>query len=136
MKRAAVVAEVDRLHVEGLLSWESAPELVLPFPEHGASDEHREGQEDEGEEPDCKAWRDRGDPSTDECESASEMLVVSCAGGGKHSRALAETVEAGNVAERIRQVQDMIVQARDLGNPRVVMTLERACRTLQRPFKG
>ena len=36
----------------------------------------------------------------------------------------------------IRQVQDMIVQARDLGNPHVVMTLELACHTLQRQFKG
>ena len=48
-KRAAVVAEVDWLHVEGLLSWESAPELVLPFPERGVLDEGREGQEDKGE---------------------------------------------------------------------------------------
>ena len=58
-KRAAAIAEVDRLHAQGLLAWACAPALVLPCPKRSCLDEHREDREDEGEGPGGQAWSDR-----------------------------------------------------------------------------
>ena len=57
-KHAAAVAEVDRLRAQGLLAWAGAPALALPLPSRYCLDEHREGQEDEGEGYGGQAWSD------------------------------------------------------------------------------
>ena len=48
----------------------------------------------------------------------------------------ATTVEEGEVAEKLRQIRDMMSQAKELGHPRVVMTLQRAEHTMKRQLCG
>ena len=100
-----------------------------PFPQRGVLDEYREGQEDEGEAPAGKSWSDR-----EELSSASEGSegTLLCAGGEIPAVGEATTVEEGEVAEKLRQIRDMMSQAKELGHPRVVMTLQRAEHTLKR----
>ena len=128
-KRTAAVAEVDRANSAGRLRWDDVASLVHPFPRRGVLAEHREGQEDEVGAPGVRNWSDR-----DALSSASEGLedALCCACGNKAATCEASTVGEGEVAEKLRQVREMISQARELGHPRVVTTLQLAEHTLKR----
>ena len=132
-KRTAAVAPTDREHAAVKLWWEDVGGLVHPFPQRGVLDEHREGREDEGEAPGGKSWSDR-----EELSAASEGLEDTLCRAGGEGPAVGEatTVEEGEVAEKLRQIRDMLFQAQELGHPRVVMTLQRAEHTMKRQLCG
>ena len=50
-KRAVAIKEVEAGLAAGHMRWESAQDLVQPFPRRGVLDEYAEGQDDEGEAP-------------------------------------------------------------------------------------
>jgi hypothetical protein len=141
-KRAAAMQDVAANHANHTLTWATVPTCVHPFPKRGTLDTYVDGQDDEGEAPGGQAWSDREDPSTeeevsDDCAggpSAGELMT----GIGSTSTALSQqqALVVGEVTERIRQVEDMIVQAHAFGNPHIVQTLEKARHTLIRQSSG
>ena len=58
-RRAAALVEVDLAFQAGTLQWDSVDNVVHEFPKRGALDEYVEGQDDEGEAVEGKAWSDR-----------------------------------------------------------------------------
>lgn len=102
----------------------------MPFPRRGELDVYAEGQEDEGTAMVANAWSEREGPSSDEADVE--------AGDAATRRPLTEEqlVVLGEVSERLRQVDEMLTVAKDLGNPHVILTLERARHTLLRRRAG
>jgi hypothetical protein len=126
-KRASALADVNARWSDGSISWERHRELLQEFPRRGQLDVYAEGQEDEGTHSGPQAWSDREDPSEDEDDT--HVLAFAEAGPPLSDQ---QRLQLGDVAERMRQVDDMIAIARSHGNAHIVMTLEQARHTLLR----
>ena len=120
-KRAAAVSDVEAAYAAGELTWDLVGTLVHPFLARGTLDEYKEGQEDEGEGPGGQSWSDRGEPSSAEDDLAQPLC---CAGGTSADVSETGSLEQGQTAEKLRHVQRMILEAEDVGHPRIVMTLK------------
>ena len=66
-----------------------------------------------------------------------EMNVdAGCAGGDAVVLSEEQAIQVGDVTERLRHIEGMVAQAREFGNPHIVMTLEQARYTLLKQCVG
>ncbi len=94
------------------------------FPNRGTLDEYIKGQDDEGEAPEGKAWSDRESLLSPISSDPGDELRDGCAGGDALVLSEAQSVQVSEATQRLRQVEAIIAQAEEIGNPHIVLRLE------------
>ena len=102
-QRAVALAEVDLAFQAGTLQWDTVDNVVHGFPTRGTLGEYVEGQDDEGEAAEGKAWSDRGSLSSGNMSEEQVKIHDVCAGGDPRVLTEPQAVKVVEVAERLRQ---------------------------------
>ena len=92
---------------------------IIEDSEDGSDDEHEGHEHDEEEDTEEES-------SSDESVDAAPDVEAGCVGDGAVALSEEQAIQVSDVTERLRHIESMVAQAREFGNPHIIMALESA----------